>query len=75
MERDILRYQGRLLTYIYMNLHAATVEALKGSDISISYSLKLNRYPLVLIKVKRKAIRLIKRAHITGVESAIPYCP
>ena len=43
MATEMLRYHGRLLMYIYRNLLAATVPASKGSAISMSYSLKLNR--------------------------------
>ena len=43
MATDMLTYQSRLFTYMYRNLQPATVLASKGSDISMSYSLKLNR--------------------------------
>ena len=69
---DMLIYQGRDLIYIYRNLLAATVLASKGSDISISYSLKLNRYPLVLKKVNKNASKLITIPFITGIESVSP---
>ena len=72
---EMLRYQGRLLTYIYKNLQAATVFVSKGSDISISYSLKLNKYPFVLNNVNTNARTLMISAHISGVFPIMPSVP
>ena len=71
----MLTYQGILLIYMDTNLHAATVFASNGSDISISYSLKLNRDPSVIKNVNTKASKLITKAHITGAESMMPKDP
>ena len=60
---------------MYRNLQPATILASSGSDISMSYSLKLNRYPFVLKIVKKNASRLMVRAHITGTASIMPVMP
>ena len=72
---EMLKYQGRLFIYIYMNLQAATVFDSKGSDISMSYSLKLNRYPFVFKKVKMKAKRERVIEHSAGAVFIIPIFP
>ena len=70
--KETLRYQGSVCIYMYKNLHPATVLLLNGSDISMSYSLKLKRYPLVLNTVNTKPRELMTSAHIAGMESASP---
>lgn len=75
MASEILAYHGRLFTYMYRNLHPATVCASKGSDVSMSYSLKPNKYPFVLKSVNTKARALMVNAHITGAASMMPNVP
>ena len=75
MDRAMLKYHPRLFTYIYMNLQPATVLASNGSDMSISYSLKLKRYPFVLKNVKKNESILIVITQMAGIASVIPICP
>ena len=75
IDTEMLRYQGRVLTYMYRNLQPATVLGLKGSDMSMSYSLKLNRYPLVLKKVKTSASMDMVRAQMEGITPVSPSFP
>ena len=60
---------------MYRNLHPATVLDSKGSDMSMSYSLKLKRYPFVLKNVNTNAMILMVDAHMPGADPMSPYSP